>query len=329
MQTVEKEKPFIPQGYGDEKDVELAGEKGSLSRDRMRGGEHVINVACVLVNTVCTIALVFANKIVFDDPQLGMMPMSFAMWHFSCTAIVMWIASHKPFHLFEPVRLPGLRMIPLCAFFIGFLILNNRSLAVNSIGFYQLAKIMTTPTVVLLNYLFFSKTIKSSKVTSLVCICCGVGFVTGSTIGANIYGVAVAGAAFTITALYQVWIGKKILDFKVSAPQLLMNQAPISALLLAALVPFFDTTADFRSVPLRPLLAFLLSGLVASLLNLSQFLIIGRMSALTFNVTSNLKTVLIISFGWIQEGKVLLPLDMIGVMLAIGGVAYYTHLSRI
>ncbi|CAL3970572.1 unnamed protein product, partial [Diplocarpon coronariae] len=37
---------------------------------------------------------------------------SFAMWHFTCTTIVLWIASRPCFNLFVPVRLPFLQMIP-------------------------------------------------------------------------------------------------------------------------------------------------------------------------------------------------------------------------
>lgn len=74
---------------------------------------------------------------IFQDPQLKKMQISFAMWHFTCTTVVLWIASRSPFNLFVPVRLPFLQMIPLCSFFAGFLILGNLSLAYNSIGFYQ------------------------------------------------------------------------------------------------------------------------------------------------------------------------------------------------
>ena len=75
-------------------------------------------------------------------------------------------------------------------------------------------------------------------------------------------------------------------DFAVSSPQLLLNQAPISVLLLALLAPWFDTMPDVQKIPRDTLIALFFSGLAAASLNLSQFLIIGRMSALTFNVAS-------------------------------------------
>jgi solute carrier family 35 protein E3 len=55
-------------------------------------------------------------------------------------------------------------------------------------------------------------------------------------------------------------------DFSVSSPQLLLNQAPISVLLLAFLVPFFDTVPDLKSIPRDTLVALFLSGLAAAAL---------------------------------------------------------------
>lgn len=123
---------------------------------------------------------------------------------------------------------------------------------------------------------------------SLSALCTGVALTNSGAAGTTLFGASIAIAAFTVTAFYQVWIGKKIQDFKVSSPQLLLNQAPISVFLLAFLVPFFDTIPDVKSIPHDTLIALLCSGLAAAALNLSQFLIIGRMSALTFNVASKL-----------------------------------------
>jgi solute carrier family 35 protein E3 len=173
-------------------------------------------------------------------------------------------------------------MIPLCSFFAGFLILGNLSLAYNSVGFYQyvffssfmpclslllthrrLAKIMTTPCVALLQYLLFGNTISSLTITALASVCIGVALTNSAEAGTTSLGASIAVAAFTVTAFYQVWIGKKIKDFNVSSPQLLLNQAPIAVLLLAFLVPFFDTIPK-DTIPTDTLVALFLSGLAAA-----------------------------------------------------------------
>jgi len=256
------------------------------------------------------------------------MQITFAMWHFACTTLVLWAASRKPFNLFVPIRLPLLQMLPLCCFFAGFLILGNLSLAYNSVGFYQLAKIMTTPCVALLQYLFLGKAVSQLTIGALASVCIGVALTNSNDSSTTSVGASIATAAFIVTAFYQVWIGKKIKDFNVSSPQLLLNQAPISVCLLALLAPFYDTLPDVGKIPRDTIIALFLSGLVAALLNLSQFLIIGRMSALTYNVASNVKTIIILTYGWVSEGRVLTIKDSLGIVLALGGATLYSQLSQ-
>jgi len=218
-------------------------------------------------------------------------------------------------------------MIPLCALFAGFLVLGNLSLTYNSVGFYQLAKIMTTPCVALFQFLFFRRTTSTLTTVSLAAVCIGVALTNTGDIGTTSLGVVIATTAFTVTALYQVWIGMKMEDFKVSSPQLLMNQAPIAVVMLAFLVPLFDTAPDLTKISSDTTIALILSGLAAASLNLSQFLIIGRMSALTYGVSSNCKTLIILAYGWISTGRPMTFKDISGIILALGGATLYSQLS--
>lgn len=243
----------------------------------------LVDGLCIILNIASTVLLVFLNNWyltplhklytqtltslrILKDPQLKSCQISFAMWHFTCTSIVLYLASRSPFSLFIPIRLPFLQMLPLCAFFAGFLVLGNLSLAYNSLGVYQLAKIMTTPCVALLQYLFLGKTVTYPTMLALFVLCVGVGLTNSRAADTTMLGASVAVAAFTVTAFYQVWIGKKMGDFKVSSPQLLLNQAPIAVLLLAFLVPFLDTIPDVKIIPNDTLIALFFSGLAAAAL---------------------------------------------------------------
>jgi drug/metabolite transporter (DMT)-like permease len=249
------------------------------------------------------------------------------MWHFTATGLVLFVSTLGPFRAFKAVRLNPLHMLPVCGFFAGYVVLGNLSLTFNSIGFYQLSKVMTTPTVVLINFVLFRKQVTRYMLGAIVATCIGVSFTINETAKTQLFGVIVATLAFCSTALYQIWIGKKIEDFAVSPPQLLLNQAPISVCLLIPFVPFFDTIPNLSEVPSEILWSACASGIMASMYNLSQFLIIGRTSALTFNIVSHLKTILILSIGWYSEGKILSPREWFGVLLALGGGWVYSHLA--
>lgn len=249
------------------------------------------------------------------------------MWHFTATGLVLYVASRSPFRAFKAIRLNPWDMLPVCAFFAGYVVLGNLSLTYNSIGFYQLSKVMTTPCVVLINFVLFRKTVTRYMLAAILATCFGVSLTINEAAKTQLFGVIIATLAFCSTALYQIWIGKKIEDFGVSGPQLLLNQAPISVLLLVPFVPFFDKIPDLSIVPTNILYSVCASGIMASLYNLSQFLIIGRTSALTFNIVSHLKTIMILSIGWYSEGKILSSREWCGVLLALGGGWVYSHLA--
>ena len=250
------------------------------------------------------------------------------MWHFFATAVVLYVATRSPFNLFKAVKLPLSHMVPISAFFGGFLLLGNLSLSLNTVGFYQLAKIMTTPTVVLLNFILLRKTISATMLLAILWVCVGVGLTSTTLALSNVLGAFAAVSAFTVTALYQIWIGKKIAELKISAPQLLLNQAPVSVVILAFFIPLGDKIPDVNRLQSPVLWTLFLSGILASLLNLSQFLIIGRTSALTFNIVSNLKNIIILSLSWYQDGHIPTLQDSFGVFLAIGGAWAYAQMSQ-
>ncbi|KAF1957492.1 TPT-domain-containing protein [Byssothecium circinans] len=289
--------------------------------------EKLITCLCIALNTISTLGLIFFTKLVFSDAQLKTCQLMVVMWHFATTAVVLFVASRAPFRAFKAVRLNPWDMLPVCAFFAGYVVLGNLSLTYNDVGFYQLAKVMTTPTVVLINFVLFRKTVTRWMLASILTTCLGVSFTMNEAVKTQLFGVIIATLAFCSTALYQIWIGKKIEDFAVSGPQLLLNQAPISVLMLIPFVPIFDTIPNITTVPTNILWSVVGSGVMASMVNLSQFLIIGRTSALTFNIVSHIKTILILSIGWYSEGKVLNGKEWLGVLLALGGGWVYSHLA--
>lgn len=183
---------------------------------------------------------------IFTDPQFKNCQVTTAMYHFTITFLVLIAASsHPTYRLFDAKRIQLLPMLPICLFFAGSIVLSNLSLAWNSVGFFQLTKILTTPCVVLLQYLMFRITTNNMRLIAVAACCIGVAMTNTKEALTNPIGAAIAISAFSITALYQIYIGRQMKVLNVSAPQLLMNQAPISVVLLAFVMPFIDTFPNF------------------------------------------------------------------------------------
>jgi solute carrier family 35 protein E3 len=65
----------------------------------------------------------------------------------------------------------------------------------------------------------------------------------------------------------------------------------------------------------------LLSGLLAAILNISQFFIVARTGAVSSTVVGHVKTCLIVALGWVTSGRGLGDGGVVGgVVVAVGGI---------
>ena len=62
------------------------------------------------------------------------------------------------------------------------------------------------------------------------------------------------------------------------------------------------------------------SGVFASLINLSQFFIIGQTGPVSSTVVGHLKTCLIVALGWVTSGRSVGDKSILGVLIAVGGI---------
>lgn len=108
--------------------------------------------------------------------------------------------------------------------------------------------------------------------------------------------------------------------------QLLSYQAPLSAVLLVGFVPVFDNYKDIISYKMTALAAAVIctSAFLAFLVNMSTFMIIGKMSAITYNVAGHAKLCFVLAAGYILFDNKFSWLNMIGVSIAISGVVAYS-----
>ena len=87
--------------------------------------------------------------------------------------------------------------------------LGNLSLALNDVGFYQLAKIMTSPTVGLLNFLFGITIFPSDPLSRCSACALASASFTATVVLSNPSRTSVATVAFTVTALYRSGSGRR------------------------------------------------------------------------------------------------------------------------
>lgn len=139
-------------------------------------------------------------------------------------------------------------------------ILPNLSLAFSTVTFYQVARILLTPTVAIMNFVLYKSTIPRNAVYALIPACVGVAIVSyydsKPSADANIkttssLGVIFAFAGIFASSLYTVWISSYHKKLQINSMQLLLNQAPLAAFLLLYIIPFVDTFPVWTEVPVN------------------------------------------------------------------------------
>ncbi|TDZ37241.1 Solute carrier family 35 member E3 [Colletotrichum spinosum] len=290
-------------------------------------------VVWMVVNTLATIGIVFTNKAIFSDPQWKLCQLTFASFHFLVTFLTLYVLSRPSLAYFVPRRASIRDLLPLSVAMCLNVILPNLSLAYSSVTFYQIARILLTPTVALMNFVLYQATLPRAAIMALLPACLGVGMVSYydsmPTDDTNVKTTSSLGVIFAFTgifasSLYTVWIASYHRKLQMSSMQLLYNQAPIASFMLLYVIPFVDTFPEWATVPVNRWIMILMSGAFASLINISQFFIIAQTGPVSSTVVGHLKTCTIVALGWMVSGRAIGDKSILGVFVAIGGIIGYS-----
>ncbi|XP_055953990.1 solute carrier family 35 member E3-like [Argiope bruennichi] len=283
----------------------------------------------VLGNIVLSVAIVLVNKIVYVRTKFPNITLT--LIHF----IVTFFGIHlcESLNVFQAKRLPVVQVLPLAISFCGFVVFTNLSLGYNTVGTYQILKTLTMPTIMLIQTFMYGRTFSWKIKSTLIPISFGVILNSTYDIKFNLLGTVFALVGVIVTSFYQVWVGEKQKEFQVNSMQLLYYQAPLSATLLLFCIPIVEPpwALDgffYRSWSLGDIFLVLLSGVIAFLVNVSIYWIIGNTSAVTYNVVGQLKFCLTLLGGYLLFMEPVLPIQFLGILITIFGVSLYAYFKH-
>jgi solute carrier family 35 protein E3 len=203
---------------------------------------------------------VFTNKAIFSDPSLKLAQLTFAAFHFFITWLTLFTLSRPRFAMFTPRRVAIKEIIPLAVAMSLNVILPNLSLAFSTVTFYQVARILLTPMVALMNFVLYKSTLPRNAIYALIPACVGVAMVSyydslpsadASVKTTSSLGVIFAFSGIFASSLYTVWISSYHKKLQMNSMQLLFNQAPLASFMLLYVIPFVDTFPVWREVPIN------------------------------------------------------------------------------
>nr|DAD41912.1 TPA_asm: hypothetical protein HUJ06_016235 [Nelumbo nucifera] len=124
-------------------------------------------------------------------------------------------------------------------------------------------------------------------------------------------------------------IGSLQKKYSIGSFELLSKTAPIQAFSLLVLGPFIDYYLNGQFIMNYKLssgaiLFILLSCSLAVFCNVSQYLCIGRFSAVSFQVLGHMKTMCVLTLGWLLFDSQLTLKNILGMALAVLGMVVYS-----
>ncbi|WIA31128.1 hypothetical protein OEZ86_001149 [Tetradesmus obliquus] len=284
------------------------------------------------LNVSTSVLIVFANKVLLSTN--GGHGFTFATTlcalHFLASAASIWAA--QAMGLAGQARIPtkdALKFAVMANMSIASL---NLSLLVNSVGFYQVAKLLITPCTCLMEMLAVGKTITPGIAASIAMVVAGVAVVTVNDVQVNLLGLAIAVVSVVASGTQQIMCGTLQRKHKLSSHQLLSNTAYIQGMMLLLVGPFIDQAVSQRWLLdytwTQPALQqLLLSCSLAVLVNVSQYMCLGRFSAVTFQVLGHTKTILVLLASWWVFQEQMTARKLAGMGLAVAGMVLYGWLG--
>lgn len=273
-------------------------------------------------NILASIAIIFLNKYIFT--KCGMKTMTLTAIHMIITSLGLMICLKMKTFVRKKVSID--KVLPLSIAYCAFVVFTNLSLEYNTIGTYQLFKVLTTPVVALISWQYYGTKYSRMIILTLLPVVIGVCTHSVNDIKLTLLGTVIASIGVLSASLYQVWVGERLKELEMNSQQLLFYQAPLSAIILVPFIflmeslPTYATSEEQKTA----LTAVISSGIVAFVVNLSVYWVIKNTSALTYNMIGHMKTVSILVGGFVLFNDTLNLKQFFGIILTLIGLFAYT-----
>ncbi|CAF1208634.1 unnamed protein product [Adineta ricciae] len=287
--------------------------------------EHTRVVSGCAANILSSIGIIFLNKYIFSHCQIKTMTLIAIQMAITWLGLVICLKMNT----FVRKSAPLMKVLQLAGAFCAFVVFTNLSLEYNTIGTYQLFKVLTTPVVALISWQYYKEKYSRMVIATLIPVVIGVCTHSVNDIKLTIFGTLIASIGVLAASLYQVWVGVCLKELEMKPQQLLFYQAPLSAVLLIPCIllmeslPSYKTSEEERTA----FFAVLASSVVAFVFNLSLYWVIDNTSPLTYNMIGHLKTVLILVGGWFLFNDTLNFKQFIGILLTLFGLFTYSFVK--
>jgi hypothetical protein len=289
-----------------------------------------LDIAAWMFNVVTSVGIIIVNKALMANYGFSFATTLTGL-HFATTTLMTFVLRRLGY--IQPSHLPVFELLKFVLFANFSIVGMNVSLMWNSVGFYQIAKLSMIPVSCFLEVVLDKMRYSRDTKLSICLVLLGVAVCTVTDVSVNTKGFIAAFIAVWSTALQQYYVHYLQRKYALGSFNLLGHTAPVQAASLLILGPFLDyiltdKRVDSFKYTTISVIFIALSCTIAIGTNLSQFICIGRFTAVSFQVIGHMKTILVLVLGFLFFGKEGLNLHVIlGMMIAIVGMVWYGNVS--
>lgn len=295
-------------------------------------------------NFISTVGVTFVNKICFSRVEFGY-PAMLSNVHLIVTFLGVEILrqygsaenekTHRHSSSLSSCEPPAYRLLMRDKDFVVLVLvvgmvnpLNNSSLKLNGIGFYQMFKMLVTPGVVFLEYILDSKILSLQRCACLVLVGIFVLVSSRADLQFSMTGTICASLWVPLAVMYKVQWGRVRKKYNCSTLSLMHMVLPFSIVVQMLISPFVDPPGIGSFHWTNEAIFWIgLSGVAAFLVNFSGFLVMGNIGALAHVLLGQLKSGVIMVGAYLFLGSNYTLVQLIGASGAVGAIMAYTYIT--
>lgn len=327
--SMQDEDEFLPRGR----------QSGKHAARIVSGGSALARLAetyavpfWITLSIASSVSIILINKYLMSTYNFHF-PLSLTACHFVFQAVFMELSALRGD--FERQPIPFRERMIMSAMSVGSVGFMNINLKVNSVGMYQVSKLLCIPAMVFIQSMFMGQTFSSKIKATLAVIILGVGVATVTDLSVTSFGVLMAALAVFFTAEFQILVGDFQNRLQVKPVSFTHAfSAPQAVLMVVVALVVESQGADNileHQVSTPEVVLLLASCATAIFVNIGSTGLIGKTSPVTYQVVGHAKTCLILVAGYVlfpsQDDAASVLKNLFGVVVAMSGVIVYTHLK--
>eukprot|EP01041_Mallomonas_annulata_P005773 gene5773-11666_t len=289
--------------------------------------DHAAILTGIVANVVSVVGIVICNKYITEIDKFNYM-IFLSLVHFVFTSVGTRVLLYFKVFSYSPAAITS--VLPLAMGSLLSVAFMNLNLANSSVGFYQLSKLACIPFTLFIQYIFYKQTVSRIIMMTLFIISFGVGYATVYDLDVRFISLVFATCAVVATSMAQIFTNTYQKSLDCNAMQLLYHTSPLITIGMAVMCPFFDDVPALlkHEYTTGCIIRILVSCVFALGVNISNYVVLGRTSPLTYQVLGHMKTVLILVLGFTMFNKPIDLRNIMGITVAMAGVIAYTEVKR-